>query len=77
MDESRDFVKWLGQDMPMKILAYLNDPSDLVRASAVSRSWREFGELVFLTFDLVFYFLSSIFSFYSFYIFWLLMAAMQ
>lgn len=42
MDESRDFVKWLGQDMSIKILMCLNDPSDLVRTSAVSRSWREF-----------------------------------
>ncbi|KAH6835883.1 hypothetical protein C2S53_017027 [Perilla frutescens var. hirtella] len=42
MDESRDFVQWLGQDMSVKILMCLNDPSDLVRTSAVSRSWRDF-----------------------------------
>lgn len=54
MDESRDFVKWLGQDMSIKILMCLNDPSDLVRTSAVSRSWREFGELAFLNFDFFF-----------------------
>ncbi|XP_057798555.1 F-box protein At4g00755 [Salvia miltiorrhiza] len=42
MDEGRDFVQWLGQDMSVKILMCLDDPCDLVRTSAVSRSWREF-----------------------------------
>ncbi|XP_051138165.1 F-box protein At4g00755-like [Andrographis paniculata] len=42
MDESRDFIEWVGQDMSVNILNCLEDPSDLVRASAVSRSWRHF-----------------------------------
>ncbi|KAL0846040.1 hypothetical protein Bca101_019286 [Brassica carinata] len=37
-----DFVKNLDTDMSLAILSCLDDPSDLVRASAVSRSWREF-----------------------------------
>uniref|UniRef100_A0A1J3CA94 F-box protein n=1 Tax=Noccaea caerulescens TaxID=107243 RepID=A0A1J3CA94_NOCCA len=37
-----DFVNSLDTDMSVAILSCLDDPSDLVRASAVSRSWREF-----------------------------------
>ncbi|KAJ0265218.1 F-box protein [Hirschfeldia incana] len=37
-----DFVKNLDADMSLAILSCLDDPSDLVRASAVSRSWRHF-----------------------------------
>ncbi|CAH8323986.1 unnamed protein product [Eruca vesicaria subsp. sativa] len=37
-----DFVKNLDTDTSLLILSCLDDPSDLVRASAVSRSWREF-----------------------------------
>ncbi|CAH8323727.1 unnamed protein product [Eruca vesicaria subsp. sativa] len=38
-----DFVKNLDTDMSLAILSCLDDdPSDLVRASAVSRSWRHF-----------------------------------
>ncbi|KAG2331094.1 hypothetical protein Bca52824_002274 [Brassica carinata] len=37
-----DFVKNLDRDMSLAILSCLDDPSDLVRASAVSRSWRHF-----------------------------------
>ncbi|KAD5961268.1 hypothetical protein E3N88_12741 [Mikania micrantha] len=37
-----DFIQWLGTDMSIKIMMCLNDPADLVRASAVSSSWREF-----------------------------------
>ncbi|KAF8087157.1 hypothetical protein N665_0596s0009 [Sinapis alba] len=37
-----DFVKKLDTDTSLSILSCLDDPSDLVRASAVSRSWREF-----------------------------------
>lgn len=44
MDHSRDVIEWVGHDMALKILMYLEDPSDLVRASAVSSSWRRFGE---------------------------------
>uniref|UniRef100_M4C9S8 F-box domain-containing protein n=1 Tax=Brassica campestris TaxID=3711 RepID=M4C9S8_BRACM len=37
-----DFVNKLGTDTLLSILSCLDDPSDLVRASAVSRSWRDF-----------------------------------
>ncbi|KAK6936415.1 F-box domain [Dillenia turbinata] len=37
-----DFIHWLPPDMTVKILMYLEDPSDLVRVSAVSSSWRRF-----------------------------------
>ncbi|KAH0898341.1 hypothetical protein HID58_047909, partial [Brassica napus] len=37
-----DFVENLDTDMSLAILYCLDDPSDLVRASAVSRSWRDF-----------------------------------
>ncbi|XP_048631297.1 F-box protein At4g00755-like [Brassica napus] len=37
-----DFVENLDTDMSLAILSCLDDPSDLVRASAVSRSWRDF-----------------------------------
>lgn len=53
MEESRDFIQWLGVDMAAKILMFLDHPCDLVRTSAVSRSWREFGEFAFVNFDLV------------------------
>lgn len=52
MDASRDFIKCLGQDMSLKILMCLEDPSDLVRTSAVSRSWRQFGEFTLLNYCL-------------------------
>ncbi|KAL7146379.1 hypothetical protein ABFS83_06G037000 [Erythranthe nasuta] len=42
MKGSRDFIEWLGQDMSLKIFMCLEDPSDLVRTSAVSSSWRHF-----------------------------------
>ncbi|KAI3808833.1 hypothetical protein L1987_24795 [Smallanthus sonchifolius] len=37
-----DFIQWLGADMSIKILMCLDNPTDLVRASAVSSSWRQF-----------------------------------
>ncbi|EOA22040.1 hypothetical protein CARUB_v10002565mg [Capsella rubella] len=37
-----DFVNNLDSDTSLSILSCLDDPSDIVRASAVSRSWREF-----------------------------------
>lgn len=43
-----DFMNWVEYDMSMKILMCLEDPSDLVRASSVSRFWRHFGELLLL-----------------------------
>lgn len=46
MDNSGDFIYWLGPDMSIKILTHLDDPSDLVRVSAVSRLWHRFGKLL-------------------------------
>ncbi|KAK2421011.1 F-box protein [Trifolium repens] len=37
-----DFIQWLGPDMSIKVLSYLDDPCDLVRVSSVSRSWNRF-----------------------------------
>ncbi|WJX66477.1 hypothetical protein P8452_51034 [Trifolium repens] len=37
-----DFIQWLGLDMSIKVLSYLDDPCDLVRVSSVSRSWYQF-----------------------------------
>ncbi|XP_058008347.1 F-box protein At4g00755 isoform X2 [Hevea brasiliensis] len=42
METRVDFFSWLDYDMLMRILMCLEDPSDLVRVSSVSRSWREF-----------------------------------
>ncbi|XP_011076217.1 F-box protein At4g00755-like isoform X1 [Sesamum indicum] len=42
MDGSLDFIQWVGEDMSLKILMCLEDPSDLVRTGAVSSSWRQF-----------------------------------
>ncbi|WKA07129.1 hypothetical protein VitviT2T_024991 [Vitis vinifera] len=42
MGDGNDFIRWLGRDMSIKILMCLEDPSDLVRVSTVSRLWRQF-----------------------------------
>lgn len=42
MEGSKDFIEWLGADLSVKILMFLEDPSDLVRVSSVSSSWRQF-----------------------------------
>ncbi|KAJ6675430.1 F-BOX DOMAIN CONTAINING PROTEIN EXPRESSED [Salix viminalis] len=42
MEICMDFLSCLDHDTSMKILMCLEDPSDLVRASSVSRSWRDF-----------------------------------
>ncbi|KAL0400790.1 UNVERIFIED_CONTAM: F-box protein [Sesamum latifolium] len=42
-DGSMDFIQWVGEDMSLKILMCLKDPSDLVRTGAVSSSWRQFA----------------------------------
>ncbi|KAI0520516.1 hypothetical protein KFK09_007992 [Dendrobium nobile] len=42
MEFCLDFVEWLGPDTASSVLMLLEDPADLVRASAVSRSWRRF-----------------------------------
>lgn len=40
-----DFLEWLGPDASAAVLTRLDDPEDLARVSAVSWSWRKFGEL--------------------------------
>ncbi|KAK4571710.1 hypothetical protein RGQ29_030219 [Quercus rubra] len=42
MDNRGDFIQRLGLDVSINILNLLDDPSDLVRACAVSRSWNRF-----------------------------------
>ncbi|KAG2725084.1 hypothetical protein I3760_01G049800 [Carya illinoinensis] len=42
MEACMDFLDRLDRDISLKILTYLEDPSDLLRASSVSRSWRNF-----------------------------------
>nr|CAB3477159.1 unnamed protein product [Digitaria exilis] len=37
-----DFLNWLGHDTSACIFHRLDDPADLARAAAVSRSWRQF-----------------------------------
>ncbi|KAM7472155.1 hypothetical protein LguiA_010338 [Lonicera macranthoides] len=37
-----DFLKWLETDVSMDIMTCLDDPSDLVRVSSVSKFWRHF-----------------------------------
>ncbi|KAK4415963.1 F-box protein [Sesamum alatum] len=39
MENRKDFLERLETDMALNILMRLDDPADLVRASAVSRSW--------------------------------------
>ncbi|XP_076883868.1 F-box protein At4g00755-like [Bidens hawaiensis] len=43
MEDSCDFIQWLGADMSIKILICVDNPADLVRATAVSTSWRQFA----------------------------------
>ncbi|KAJ0439307.1 putative F-box domain-containing protein [Helianthus annuus] len=40
MEAQIDFLQWLEPDMALKILTYLDDSADLIRASAVSRYWQ-------------------------------------
>ncbi|GMJ01559.1 hypothetical protein like AT4G00755 [Hibiscus trionum] len=42
MKNGEDFLSLLPRELSMKILTSYKDPSDLVRISAVSRSWRNF-----------------------------------
>ncbi|XP_058757102.1 F-box protein At4g00755-like [Vicia villosa] len=37
-----DLIQWLGHDMSIKVFSYLDNPRDLVCASAVSSSWNDF-----------------------------------
>lgn len=47
MEGRWDFLEWLGPDASTAVLMLLDDPADLVRVSAVSQSWRQFGESPF------------------------------
>ncbi|CAA6673631.1 unnamed protein product [Spirodela intermedia] len=42
MENRCDFLEWLGSDTSTAVLACLDDPADIVRASSVSRAWRRF-----------------------------------
>ncbi|XP_074561599.1 F-box protein At4g00755-like [Curcuma longa] len=42
MNSRWDFLQWLGLDASAAVLIRLDDPEDLARVSAVSRSWRKF-----------------------------------
>ena len=44
MEVRLDFLDLLQPDMSRKILMCLDDISDIVRASAVSRCWQHLGE---------------------------------
>lgn len=41
-ENNGDFIYWLGTDISTEILTHLDDPSDLVRVSSVSRPWLRF-----------------------------------
>lgn len=59
-----DFIRWLGRDMSIKILMCLEDPSDLVRVSTVSRLWRQFGKSVELKYRLYYDLLRCLCTYY-------------
>ncbi|KAK4748481.1 hypothetical protein SAY87_015067 [Trapa incisa] len=42
MDDALDFLPRLGEDVSFKILESLKNPSELIHASCVSRSWHQF-----------------------------------
>lgn len=43
---TQDFIQCLGRDMSIDVFNHLNlnDSCDLIRASAVSKSWYQFGK---------------------------------
>ena len=49
MENCGDFLVNLGLDVSTIVLTQLDDPSDIVRVSSVSSSWRHFGVLLFST----------------------------
>lgn len=65
MKGTSDFVELLGPDLSMKIMMCLEDPSDLVRVSAVSILWRQFGEFDRLCYCLCAHYTFSL-AFYKF-----------
>ncbi|XP_058104788.1 F-box protein At4g00755-like isoform X2 [Magnolia sinica] len=42
MENCSDFLDYLGPDISIKVLTYIDDPSDLVHMTSVSRFWRQF-----------------------------------
>ncbi|KAJ4777336.1 F-box protein [Rhynchospora pubera] len=42
MENGSDLLEWLGPDASIRVFSYLEHPADLVRATVVSRSWRQF-----------------------------------
>ncbi|KVI10120.1 F-box domain, cyclin-like protein [Cynara cardunculus var. scolymus] len=62
MEDCCDFIQWLGADMSIKILMCLDNPADLVRASAVSSSWRQFGKFITLCINIRFHTISLTFN---------------
>lgn len=50
-----DFLQCIGVDLSMRIMSFLDDPADLIRARAVSRFWRQFGEWSLYTFVACFF----------------------
>jgi hypothetical protein len=40
-----DFIQWLGRDLSVKVFSFVDDPRDLICASAVCSSWGDFGKL--------------------------------
>ncbi|KAK1262614.1 F-box protein [Acorus gramineus] len=42
MEKCWDLLEWVGPDMSINVFSLLDDPKVLVRAGAVSRSWRRF-----------------------------------
>ena len=44
MEFHGDFLEFLDRDVSTLILMGLDDLADIVRASSVSRLWRDFGE---------------------------------
>ena len=62
VEDSGDFIRWLGADMSIKILMCLDNPADLVRASTVSSSWRRFGEFITFCIIITFHIISVTFN---------------
>ncbi|KAI3432093.1 F-box domain-containing protein [Psidium guajava] len=49
MSDCGDIVQQLEPDMSVKIFMYLDEPSDLARVCAVSRTWCQFAEAISAT----------------------------
>ena len=47
-DKDRDLLDWVGPDISASVFCLFDHPADLLRASAVRRSWRRFGPYLLL-----------------------------